>query len=76
MFASANSAIQRQLRNVAWKGREPRFKIDQKQYITLLNNSLQNLAFSISNGNLKPSSVLKSTENARAIAQGEPQVYV
>ena len=53
-----------------------RFKIDQKQYITLLNNLLQNLAFSISNGNLKPSSVLKSTENTCAIAQEEPQAYV
>ena len=75
MFASTDSVIQRQLSNVAWKGREPRFKSDQKQYITLLNNLLQNLAFSISNGNLKPSSVSKSTENAHAIAQEELQVY-
>ena len=76
MFASADSVIQRQLSNLAWKGREPCFKSDQKQYITLLNNSLQNLVFSISICSLKPSLVLKSKENACAIAQEELQVYL
>ena len=62
-----------QLSNV--RNMERKGVLFQKQYITLLNNLLQNLASSISNGYFKPSSLLKSTENVHAIAQEEPQVF-